>query len=346
MTATTHTLTEILSQPAIWRDALELIDRRGPQIRAIWEERRFEQVILTGCGSTYYAALVGAALIQQTTGLPCRALSASELMLFPRREFAPQRPTLLITVSREGKTRETIEAARLFRVHGQGMTLAVTCTGESVLAQEADAVLTIDTAREVSRAQTRSFSSMTLTLQALALLFAGQDALEPLAALPAHLERLVARYTPLVAELGADLHVERFLFLGSGPLYGLACEAALKALETTLVPALAFHTLEYLHGPKYIVTERTLVAGLLTDELLPEERRAMDDAHQRGATCLWISDRPGDLPAAGERRFPIALETGLPIEARAILYLPLLQQIICRQSMARGLNPDLPGQRA
>jgi len=345
MTGETHTAAEIASQPAVWQDALRMVEERAGEIRALWDRGRFAQVILTGCGSTYYASLVGAALIQEQTGVACRALPASELMLFPHSHFSPDTPTLLITVSREGKTRETIEAARLFRAHGQGMTLAVTCTGESVLAQEADFVLAIDSAREVSRAQTRSFSSMTLVLQALALTFSGRNAGEILATLPDQLERLLARYEPLVAGLGRDLGLEQFLFLGSGPLYGLACEAMLKALETTLLPAMAFHALEFLHGPKYVVTDRTLVVGLLTDAICEEERRAMEEAHRRQATCLWVSDRPC-APGPGEHTHAIALETGLPLEARAILYLPLLQRLICLQSVARGLNPDLPGQRA
>ncbi len=344
MTAETHTLAEILSQPAVWRDALQTVEQHTGAIRALWEEQPFEQVILTGCGSTYYASLVGAALIQAQTGVPSRAFPASELLLFAQEHFRPEAPTLLITVSREGKTRETIEAARLFRTHGRGTTLAVTCTSESVLAQEADHVLAIDPAREVSRAQTRSFSSMTLVLQALALIFAGRDA-ALLAPLPAHLDRLLARYESLAVALGRDLSVEQFLFLGSGPLYGLACEAMLKALETTLLPAMAFHTLEFLHGPKYVVTDRTLVVGLVTDSIREEEQRAMEEARRRGALCLLLSDQPTS-GGHGERAFEIALETGLPLEARAILYLPLLQMLICWQSMTRGLNPDLPGQRA
>jgi glucosamine--fructose-6-phosphate aminotransferase (isomerizing) len=339
-----HTLAEITSQPEIWQDALRVYAEQAQKLRALWDAGRFEQVVLTGCGSTYYAALIGAALIQAQTGVPGRALSASELMLAPQVHFKPGMPTLLIMVSREGKTRETIEAARQFRAHGRGVTLAVTCTSESVLAEEADVVLAVDTAREISRAQTRSFSSMTLLLQALALTFAGRDAVALLAELPAHLARLLRRYEPLARELGAAPDIQQFMFLGSGALYGMACEAMLKAMETTLLPGMAFHVLESMHGPLYVTTDRTLVGIMVQDELYAEEIRALAEAQKRGARCLLVMDQPPASPVE-ESVSLIALETGLPIEARAILYLPLLQLLIYHQSVNRGLNPDRPGKR-
>lgn len=339
-----HTHAEIASQPGIWREALYAFAGRAEELVTLWHQHRFDQIILTGCGSTYYASLIGAELLQSTTGIQSVVLPASELLLFPQQHFRQNHHTLLITVSREGKTRETIEAARLFRRHGRGITLTVTCTSESTLAQEADIVLAIDQARENSRAQTRSFSSMVLTLQALTLTFGGQQAVDILADLPVHLERVVAENTALITGLGENMALNQFLFLGSGPLYGVACEAMLKALETTLLPSMAFHSLEFLHGPKYVVTDRTLVVGLINDATGDEECKAIQEAQRRQAFCLTLSDRP--LPLTPDRRtFQIALESGLSVETAAILYLPLLQWLVFRQSVARGLNPDLPGQR-
>ena len=140
----TATHTEILSQPEIWREALAVFQARATELGALWQQEGFEQVVLTGCGSTYYAGVIGATLIQEQTGIPAQALPASEFMLFPQARFNARRKTLLITVSRSGATRETIEAARLFRKHVQGTTMTVTCHSESTLAQEADVVLAVE----------------------------------------------------------------------------------------------------------------------------------------------------------------------------------------------------------
>ena len=208
-----------------------------------------------GCGSTYYASQIGAALLQAQTGVPASAFTASELMLYPQSYFHPQAMTLFIAVSRSGKTRETNQAVRLFRKHGKGVVAVITCTSDSELGSEGDFVLAVDSAQEKSTAQTRSFSSMLIQLQALAGTLAEQD-IRMLDTLPEIGLRLFKNYGNLARKLGEDTSIGQFVFLGSGPLYGLACEAMLKMLEISLVPSLAFHTLEFLHGPKYVFVSR------------------------------------------------------------------------------------------
>ena len=68
---------------------------------------------------------------------------------------------------------------------------------------------------------------------------------------------------------GGDLTLDRFYFLGSGPRYGLACEVNLKMKEMTLTHSEPFHFLEFRHGPKSMVCESALVAGLLGSVGLP-----------------------------------------------------------------------------
>jgi glucosamine--fructose-6-phosphate aminotransferase (isomerizing) len=339
----TATDAEILSQPEIWRDALAIFQARADELGALWQGEGFEQVVLTGCGSTYYAGLIGATLIQEQTGIPAQALPASEFMLFPQTRYDTRRKTLLITVSRSGATHETTEAARLFRKHVQGTVMTVTCHSESTLAQEADVVLAVDSAREQSRAQTRSFSSMVLMLQALALTFAGRDAGALLSGLPDAVARLLAEYEPLAQRLGEDRSITRFMFLGMGVLYGLACEAMLKMLETTLVPSMVFHALEFLHGPRYIITPQTMTVALLSEAIQQEELKALEEARTRGSQLVLVSEKGSGL-AADAHTHEVLLDSGLPIEARAILYLPVLQRYFYHQSMTRGRNPDQPGQ--
>lgn len=335
-----YTIAEIMSQPVVWEDALATCRDSIPTFLKTWEEQGFEQVILTGCGSTYYAALIGATLIQ-AAGIPARAYPASELMLYPAANFSRQTKTLLITVSRSGATRETIEAVRCFREHGNGLALTVTCTSESELAGAVDVVLAIDAAREESRAQTRSFSSMVFVLQGLAAALAGQDYMALLAPLPAIVGRLLADYDPRMRAIAENTTIEQFVFLGTGPLYGLACEAALKMIETTLVPSMTFHALEFLHGPRYIINKQTVLIALLDETLHDEEIKAVQEAAQRGAQLLVVDEGTRDLGLA-EPFDRVALTADVPMVTRAILYLPVLQLLFYYLSMKRGKNPDRP----
>jgi glucosamine--fructose-6-phosphate aminotransferase (isomerizing) len=334
-----HTLAEIMSQPAIWADALEVISARTADLAQFWQGGDFDQVIFTGCGSTYYLAQFSATLLQTQSGHPARAYPASELALFPDSCFNPNANTLLIAVSRSGETTETIGALRMFRQRYQGKTLVVTNYSESALAKDADFVLAIDSAREVSVAQTRSFSSMALVTQAIAGIFAGQ--VVDFSALPGMVARLLSEYEPLARALAEDPQIQRFFFLGSNALYAIGCEAMLKMKEMSLSYSEAYHMLEFRHGPMSMTNEQTLVVGLLSDQY-GHELAVLRDMAGRGARVLAIGEEP-DAQAASIGQV-VALRTGgLPLWARAIAYLPFLQLMAYYRAMFNQQNPDLPG---
>ena len=73
------TYREIKSQPEAWAQALDVT-----RALSLPETADYEQVIFTGCGSTYYLSLAAAALYQELTGRAARAVPASELVLNPQ----------------------------------------------------------------------------------------------------------------------------------------------------------------------------------------------------------------------------------------------------------------------
>lgn len=332
-----YTREEILGQVSAWQATLQAL---GEQENALLAFRKpFEQVIFIGCGSTHYLSLAGAAVFQALTGLPARALPASEILLLPDVYLAQGADVLLVAVSRSGETTETVEAVRTFYRHGGREVMAITCYEDSALAKEASISPAVRQAHEESIAQTRSFSTMFLTAQVVSALWAGrEDFLSELRALPAHGERLIARQHELGRELGESPDFERFFFLGSSPNYGLACEAMLKMKEMTLSYSEAFYFLEFRHGPKSMVNERTLVTGLLSDSGSEYEMAVLREMQGLGAKILALADR-ANLEGMD---FPFPLESGLSEMVRCLLYMPLLQIIAYYRSMSKGLDPDRP----
>jgi len=332
------TLSEIKSQPQIWAQALSMFEKQVDEALNFWQHGKFDQVIFTGCGSTYYLGVIGATLFQTMTDIPAKAYSASELMLFPESNFDRKRRTLLICVSRSGTTRETVEAARLFRQHASGSIAVVTCQSDSPLAQQADLLLAIDSAQEQSRVQTRSFSSMTVVITALAAALGGQE-WRSLKTLPDVLDKLLITSDDLMRQLGEDLSITRFVFLGSGAQYGLACEAMLKMTEMTRVPTVSYHILEFLHGPRYATDSHTLIVGLVSDSIHAEEVKALQASTFRKARVLALAEADQGV-GLGDLDFPLLLESGIPEWGRIILYLPPLQMLCFHQAIQRGYDPD------
>ena len=233
MTAGQHTYMEIMSQPDVWAEALAAFDPQDRRLQSWLEAGAFDHVIVTGCGSTFYLALTAARLLRQA-GCHALACPASELLLHPQSIYIPGQRYLLLCLSRSGRTSETVRAQELFKSQVGGPVIAVTCEGGSPLAQDAGLAIAIDAAQERSVAQTRSFSSMLVVAQQLAALVAGHD-LAASRPLPAICRRLLEQYGALAQSLGENSAVEKFFFLGSDGLYGVACEAMLKMKEMSLV---------------------------------------------------------------------------------------------------------------
>ena len=340
MTKGSHTWQEILSQPQAWRGTLGAFAIGQAALEEFLNRIEFDQLLVVGCGSTHYLAQAAAATLTGRTGIPARAFPSSELWLFPGTAIMGR--ALLLAISRSGKTTETLRAVERFRETSNEPVLAVTCYPESTLARQADFALVAPDGQEQSVAQTRSFTSMLLLTQALtAALARDEGMLERLHRLPGALEDLVARLGDLSQRLGTDQEIERFFFLGGGPLYGLANEAMLKTKEISLSHAEAYHPLEFRHGPMSMVDERTLIVGFLSDTGLAEEIRVLEEMQGLGARTLALAE---DDSAFADWRadYVIELQSGLNEWERGPLYLPVVQRLAYHRAVAKGLDPDRP----
>ena len=324
-----HTFKEIMSQPDAWAKALDYLRAHLDEIEAV-NPHDFDQVIFTGCGSTYYLALA-AALFQELGGVYARGLPASEIWLYPKGAYNAKRKTLLVAVSRSGTTTETVRAVESFRKNANGTVVTLTCYPQSDLARMGDVNLVLESGQEKSVAQTRAFSVLYLATIFLSHMWAGES-LEALNVLPEVGGRLLETHAPLAKRLGQSHQFDRFYFLGSGPRYGLACELSLKMKEMTLSHSEPFHFLEFRHGPQSMVSDSTLLIGLVSEANGVHERAVLSEMKARGAQVLSLAEQNADIPFG----------SGLPESLRNPLYLPVVQLLAFERSLSKGLDPDRP----
>ena len=333
-----HTLREILTQSAAWRAALELVESKREAIQAYWKAEQCSEILVTGCGSTYYLSQAVAPLLQQQLGVRARPVPASELLFFPETVVVPGSHPLLLAISRSGHTTETIRATQAFKQRYQGPVITIGCYPEAELVGLSDLALVIEEGQEQSVVQTRSFSAMLLTAQAATAL-SDASQFERMRALPELGERLLATYHDLIKRLGEDKHIDRFYFLGSGLQYGLASEINLKMKEMSLSVSEAFHFMEFRHGPMSMVNEHTLVVGLLSDTARDYELAVLREMRALGGQTLALSEQ--DMLST-DVDLAIIFNSGLPEANRGVLYLPLLQLLGYYRARANGQTPDSP----
>jgi len=329
---------DIQSQPEAWAAALKILDETRRSVLDLEPGRRFDSILYTGCGSTYYLSLAAAALTQELTGLPSRAFPASELWLYPQSSYvglnaSPTHKTLLVAVSRSGETTETLRACESFINDKRGDLLTLSCYGEMPLAKMGALNIVLPSGQEQSVAQTRAFSTLYLGTVALACLWASRsDLFDSLARLPEAETRLLKNYSSLAAELGRDASIDRFYWLGSGPRYGLACELSLKMKEMSLSHSEPFYFMEFRHGPKSMITPSALTIGLRSTVNGQKEAAVLEDIKALGGRVLDIAETGSGV------RF----ESGLEEAVRNVLYLPVGQLIAFERSISKNLNPDRP----
>jgi glucosamine--fructose-6-phosphate aminotransferase (isomerizing) len=177
---------------------------------------------------------------------------------------------------------------------------------------------------------------MLFTAQGLAALVGGHDLL-PLAEVPDACERLIEGTYGFATHWGTEPGVERFFFLGSGPRYGMACEAMLKMKEMSISHSEAYHFLEFRHGPKALVDANTMVVGMIGAEQLRHEAAVIHEMAEMGGKTVTML--PGKEKAG---HVTVHLPANLPSWTTPVLYLPVVQSMAHARSMEKGLDPDNP----
>jgi glutamine---fructose-6-phosphate transaminase (isomerizing) len=254
-------LKEIHEQPDSLRQA---ITGRVTRSDHIWLEelegfeatlRSVDRVEFVACGTAFYAALVGAAAIQDWVGIPARATVGSEFRYSPP---PLDQKTLVIAVTQSGETADTIAPTRLARQRGCPI-VAITNTVGSAITREADRILFLQAGPEIAVAASKTFVAQVTTLVILAAAIAKargvmgveqeQELGSALRALPDAAARTLENASGTAELARRYVNSRGFMFVGRGYSYPAALEGALKLKEVSYVHAEGYAAGELKHGP-------------------------------------------------------------------------------------------------
>lgn len=336
-----YTLAEILSQPRCWGDCLKRITSEGTVDEIKSRFANCPEWVFIGCGSSYYIALAAAASWTAITGTRARAIPASEILLFPDLALGGTKEFVPVLISRSGRTSEVLRVAQLLN-EKRIPTLAISCAPKQKLESMATVSIVLPEADEQSTVMTRSFTSMLLCLQYVAASSAGKEnLLEDFRAVPAVGERLVQDLPIRVREFVSHNPFSDYVCLGQGPFYGLACESSLKVMEMSTTYAQSFHTLEFRHGPKSIVSGATLISFLLSNENIETEIEVLEEIKELGGKTLVVANH---LPhrARATADLVVELDCDLPEISRLCAHVVAGQLVGFYTALRKGLDPDRP----
>jgi glucosamine--fructose-6-phosphate aminotransferase (isomerizing) len=308
--------------------------------------RRAERLILTACGTSYHAALVGEYLLEEFARLPVEVEYASE---FRYRNPPIDQNTIVIAISQSGETADTLAALRESRRKGHP-TLAICNVVGSTIAREADGGIYLHAGREVGVASTKAFTSQVFTLAMLALYFGrlrhlsslqGTRILEELRSVPEILRRALCceEAVARIAERYAD--APGFLYLGRQHLYPVALEGALKLKEISYVRAEGYPAGEMKHGPIALIDADTPSVFLMPRGPVYDKTMSnLEEIKARGGPVIAVCSM-GDEEGM-ERADEVICVPEVPTYLQPIVMAVPLQLLAYHIALLRGCDVDKP----
>lgn len=354
-----HTLREILHQPKMWGETFDLVKSQREALGAFFRKHVGSpdaEIIFTGAGTSAFVADIAEAIYTRLGYRNARSIPTTDIVSSPEFCLTPGKK-LVVSFARSGDSPESVAAYNIVRKTCEDSShLIITCNPKGYLARSADpekdyALILPDGTNDRSLAMTSSFSSMLLA----SILAQGTETLEEegkkLDEAIRFADRLLRADALERFQSLTRRNVSRAVFLGSGPLKGVACECHLKLQELTDGAIMcSYDTFMGLrHGPKAVIKDDTLVVYLLSDK--PYTRQyELDLVRQIGlqhnpAGQVIISTVPSGYTGEGiDFELNADPSEALPA-AGAYRYIPYVlagQLLGYFFSVARGLSPDAP----
>jgi glucosamine--fructose-6-phosphate aminotransferase (isomerizing) len=348
-----YMLKEIFEQPESVRNAMRgrldydaATSRFGGLNLTPQHLRAVNRILLTACGTSWHAALVGEYQIESWARLPVEVEYASELRY---RNPPLDNNTLVFAITQSGETLDTLAALREMKRKGCP-ALGICNVVGSTIAQESDGGVYLRAGPEIGVASTKAFTSQCTVLAMLALYFgrlrhlsfsAGMRIIEQLEELPEKV-REALQCNDAVRDIAQKYaHCNNFLYLGRQFNFPTALEGALKLKEISYIHAEGYPSAEMKHGPIALVDEHTpsmfiMPLGQMYDKVMSnvQEIKARGGpviavVCQGDSEALRLADDVIEVPEVDEVFQPI------------ITVIPL-QLLAYHIAVARGCDVDKP----
>jgi len=346
-------LKEICEQPESVRNTLRgrLLDEEGTArlggLNLTDEDLlKVNRIVLTACGTSWHAALVGEYMLEELVRLPVEVEYASE---FRYRNPLVDEHTLVIVISQSGETADTLAALREAKRRG-ARTLGVVNVVGSSIAREVDGGIFIHAGPEIGVASTKAFTSQIVALALFTLhlgrlrslsILQGREIVKALKRLPAQLEAVLDK-RPLIEELAERYtRASNVLYLGRGVNFPVALEGALKLKEISYIHAEGYPAAEMKHGPIALIDELMPVVFVAPRDAVHSKIMSnIEEVRARGGRVIAVVTE-GDTEITRLVDHAIPIPETLDILTPVLTSVPL-QLLAYNIAVRRGCNVDQP----
>ena len=346
-------LKEIFEQPATVENCMRgrLLPEQGTSklggLNMTDEEMlRFDNILITACGTSWHSALIGEHMLETLARIPVEVEYASELRY--RNPIVTDR-TLCIVISQSGETADTLAAMREAKARGARTYGIVNVVG-STIARESDGGIYVHAGPEIGVASTKAFTSQIIALMLFTLKMArlralsmvdGKAIIEEMQALPGKIKQILDRAQEIEKIAEEFKGAQNFLYLGRGYSFPTALEGALKLKEISYIHAEGYPAAEMKHGPIALIDEKMPVVFITPhDSVFDKVVSNVQEVKARGGRVIAITTRDEDaLEGKVDYEFRIPETKDMLSPVLACVPLQLLADYI---AVKRGPNVDQP----
>jgi glucosamine--fructose-6-phosphate aminotransferase (isomerizing) len=311
------------------------------------ELRRAKRLIITACGTSFHAGLIGKYMIEHYARVPVSIEYASE---FRYRNPIVGDDDVMFGISQSGETADTLAAMREGKRKG-ALALGIVNVVGSTIARESDAGVYIHAGPEIGVASTKAFTSQLTVLSLLTIMLGrmrhlsvvdGRSMIRALLQIPEKVQKILDESESQVRQI-AEIFKDatNFLYLGRGYNYPVALEGALKLKEISYIHAEGYPAAEMKHGPIALIDENMPVVVIAPhDDVYEKVLSNIQEVRARKGHVIAIATE-------GDEKIKELAEQVIYIPETLQLFTPLLtvvplQLLSYYMATARGCNVDQP----
>jgi glucosamine--fructose-6-phosphate aminotransferase (isomerizing) len=305
-----------------------------------------DRILISACGTSWHAALVGEYMLEQYAGIPVEVEYASE---FRYRHPIINKNDTVIFISQSGETADTLAALKEAKKKG-ALCLGVCNVVGSSIARESDAGVYIHAGPEIGVASTKAFTSQLVVLALITLLVArrrhlsiteGQYIMREMRDIPEKVKEILKLndYIEIIAEEYKD--VTNFLYLGRGYNFPVALEGALKLKEISYIHAEGYPAAEMKHGPIALIDDNMPVVVIATKDAVYEKvlSNIQEVKARNGRIIAIASENDDEIDSMVDHSIKIPNTANLLCPILSVIPLQLLAYHI---AVKKDLNVDQP----
>jgi glucosamine--fructose-6-phosphate aminotransferase (isomerizing) len=309
--------------------------------------KNIQNVILLGCGTSYYAGLYGSYYLKNLCNF--NTVQVFDGAEFNTYDIPKIGNTLFILISQSGETKDLYRCVEIAK-NNNILTIGIINVVNSLIAREVDCGIYCNAGREMGVASTKAFTSQVIALSLFAIWNAQINSINEIKRLAMikdlynlsnDFKNTIDTISEQIKEIAKKLYKYKNLFiLGKGSDECIAKEGALKIKEISYIHSEGYSASSLKHGP-FALLDKDFPTIILNCNTMYTEKilNCYEEVHSRNSPIIFITNKNNDIKIKEDT---ICINVVKNNSYDSLLGIIPLQLLAYHLSINNDINPDIP----